>query len=181
MSTKMDKKRRAHRSYEKRFILKIVKSIERGVSRRFITQKHGIARSVLAGWMRDFGSPDYHARKQDHISQQEKRSIVRAIQEGRMTLFEARTACRVNSTATITTWIKALKRENAELVASNLPDMASKAQNQQPDPDPKKALAEALKKLQEAELKVKALNTLIDVAEEQFKIAIRKKAGARQS
>lgn len=42
-------------------------------------------------------------------------------------------------------------------------------------------LAEALKKLEEAELKVKALNTLIDVAEEQFKIAIRKKAGARQS
>jgi len=36
-------------------------------------------------------------------------------------------------------------------------------------------------KLEEAELKVKALNTLIDVAEEQFKIAIRKKAGARQS
>jgi hypothetical protein len=59
--------------------------------------------------------------------------------------------------------------------------MANKEQNQQPDPDPKKALAEALKKLEEAELKVKALNTLIDVAEEQFKISIRKKAGARQS
>ena len=68
-----------------------------------------------------------------------------------------------------------------ELVASNPPVMANKAQNQQPDPDPKKALAEALKKLEEAELKVKALNTLIDVAEEQFKISIRKKAGARQS
>ena len=41
--------------------------------------------------------------------------------------------------------------------------------------------AEALKKaLEEAELKIKALNTLIDVAEEQFKIAIRKKPGAKQ-
>jgi len=66
-------------------------------------------------------------------------------------------------------------------VASNVSLMANKEQNQQPDPDPKKALAEALKKLEEAELKVKALNTLIDVAEEQFKISIRKKAGARQS
>jgi transposase len=40
----------------------------------------------------------------------------------------------------------------------------------------------ALKKaLEEAELKIRALNTLIDVAEEQFKIPIRKKPGARQS
>ena len=37
------------------------------------------------------------------------------------------------------------------------------------------------KALQEAELKIKALNTLIDVAEEQLKIDIRKKSGARQS
>ena len=37
------------------------------------------------------------------------------------------------------------------------------------------------KALEEAELKIKALNTLIDVAEEQLKIDIRKKSGARQS
>lgn len=41
---------------------------------------------------------------------------------------------------------------------------------------------EALEKaLQEAELKIKALNTLIDVAEDQLKIDIRKKSGAKQS
>jgi hypothetical protein len=131
--------------------------------------------------MRDFGSPAYHASKQGHIGQQQKRSIVRAIQEGRMTIFEARAAYKVNSTATITTWIKELKRENAELVASNTAFMANQKPDQQSDADTKKALAEALKKLEEAELKVQALNTLIDVAEEQFKIAIRKKAGARQS
>ena len=37
------------------------------------------------------------------------------------------------------------------------------------------------KALQQAELQIKALNTLIDVAEEQLKIDIRKKSGARQS
>jgi hypothetical protein len=98
-----------------------------------------------------------------------------------MTIYEARIAYRVNSTVTITKWIKQIKRENAELVASNASLMANKKQNQQPDPDNKKALDEALRKLEEAELKVKALNTLIDVAEEHFKISIRKKAGARQS
>ena len=147
-----------------------------------ITREQGIAKSVLAVWMRDYGSSSYHSSKQGHISQQEKRSIVRAIQEGRMTIYEARVAYRVNSTVTITKWIKEAKRENAELVACNTALMANKKQDHQAaDPDPQKALAEALKKLEEAELKVKALNTLIDVAEEQFKIAIRKKAGARQS
>src|SRR6185437_7179179 len=146
--------KRPHRSYGKSFILEIVESIERGVPRSHITREHGIARSVLAGWMRDYGSPAYHASKQGHLSQQEKRSIVRAIEEGRMTIFEARAAYRVNSTVTITKWLKESKRENAELVASNRSLMANKEENQQPDPDSKKALAEALKKLEEAELKV---------------------------
>jgi transposase len=181
MSSNLDKKRRSNGNYDKSFILEIVKSIERGVPRSHITREHGIAKSSLAIWMRDYGSPAYHSSKQGHLSQQEKRSIVRAIEEGRMTIYEARIAYRVNSTVTITKWIKEIKRENAELVACNASLMANKKQNQQPDPDNKKALAEALKKLEEAELKVKALNTLIDVAEEQFKISIRKKAGARQS
>lgn len=42
----------------------------------------------------------------------------------------------------------------------------------------KQALQQAL---QEAELKIKALNTLIDVAEDQLRIDIRKKSGAKQS
>jgi len=186
MSSVFDKKgdsggKRPHRIYNKSLILEIVESIERGVPRSHITREHGIARSVLCGWMRDYGSPAYHSSKQGHLSQQEKRTIVRAIEEGRMTIYEARIAYRVNSTVTITKWIKEAKRENAELVGVNPSPMANKKQAQQPDPDIKKALAAALKKLEEAELKVKALDTLIDVAEEQFKIAIRKKAGARQS
>jgi uncharacterized membrane protein YgaE (UPF0421/DUF939 family) len=49
-------------------------------------------------------------------------------------------------------------------------------------PELKDTEKEALKKaLEEAQLKISALNTLIDVAEDQFKIKIRKKAGARQS
>jgi transposase len=54
-----------------------------------------------------------------------------------------------------------------------------KKPTEEPDlPDPEK---QALKKaLDEAQMKIRALNTLIDVAEDQFKIAIRKKPGARQ-
>jgi transposase len=70
-------------------------------------------------------------------------------------------------------------KENAELVGNNGVEMKDK-QKKQPDlPDTE---TDALKKaLEDARMKISALNTLIDVAEDQFKISIRKKAGARQS
>jgi hypothetical protein len=39
---------------------------------------------------------------------------------------------------------------------------------------------ETRKQLNEANLKIKALETMIDIAEQQFKISIRKKFGAKQ-
>lgn len=70
-------------------------------------------------------------------------------------------------------------KENAELAGYDPLDMKGTSTGQPDLPDPEK---EALKKaLAEAQLKISALNTLIDVAEDQFKIKIRKKAGARQS
>jgi transposase len=75
--------------------------------------------------------------------------------------------------------LNASVKENAELAAHDPFEMKGASTGQPGLPDPEK---EALKKaLEEARLKISALNTLIDVAEGQFKIRIRKKAGARQS
>jgi hypothetical protein len=74
---------------------------------------------------------------------------------------------------------KAWVKENAELAAYDPFEMKGTSTGQPVLADPEK---EALKKaLEAAQLKISALNTLIDVAEDQFKIRIRKKAGARQS
>jgi transposase-like protein len=187
MSTNCDKneaagRRRRGGGYDKRFIKKIVLAIENGLPRSEAVREHGMSRSALSDWMREYGSQAYHSRKQGHLSLQQRRSIVRALEEGRMTVAEAKLANNLSWTPTIKKWLRDFQRENEELVASNKTLMANKAENQQPDPDPgKAALEQALKKLQEAELKVKALNTMIDIAEEQFKISIRKKPGARQS
>ncbi|MFI5154081.1 MAG: hypothetical protein ACHQET_12150 [Chitinophagales bacterium] len=168
--------------FDKRFINGVVKAIEKGLPRTEAVKKYGMARSTLSDWMREHGSQAYHARKQRRLSLADRRSIVRAIEEGRMTVAEAKLAHNLNWTPTITKWLRESRRENAELVASSKNLMANKVENQQPDPDAsKKALEQALKELQEEKIKVKALNTLIDVAEEQFKISIRKKPGARQS
>jgi transposase len=80
---------------------------------------------------------------------------------------------------TLNKWLKASVKENAELAAHDAFEMKGTSTEQPGLPDPEK---EALKKaLEAAQLKISALNTLIDVAEDQFKIRIRKKAGARQS
>jgi hypothetical protein len=64
------------------------------------------------------------------------------------------------------------KKEEAELVRSNLNDMPI---------DPLSySQIELTKQLSEAKLKIKALETMIDIAEQQFKISIRKKSGAKQ-
>ena len=73
-------------------------------------------------------------------------------------------------------WLLKFKDEKVELCALNPSVMAKK--NKRVLPTDVDTLQQAL---EQAELKIKALNTLIDVAEEQLKISIRKKSGAKQS
>ena len=56
------------------------------------------------------------------------------------------------------------------------------SKNQQTPETSESLELQALKKaLAEANLKIRALDTMIDIAEDQLKIDIRKKSGARQS
>ncbi|MDP4260114.1 MAG: hypothetical protein Q8937_17945 [Bacteroidota bacterium] len=145
--------------YDRLAVQKIVEAIEGGMPRSEIYLIYGLSRSTVCGWMREYGSPSYQASHRGQLTQAQKRSMIRAIREGRMTLQEAKLAYQ----------------ENGDLSA----DMNKEAHFVPPQEDPEnKALEKAL---QEAHLKIKALNTLIDVAEDQFKIPIRKKPGARQS
>ena len=105
---------------------------------------------------------------------------MRAIIAGRMTIEAAQAACNIRRSKTIRIWISDYQqRENVDLAVTNLSELGRKKTTS-------KATAgqQQIKVLQEQldneKLKVAALNTLIDVAEEQLKINIRKKPGARQ-
>jgi DNA invertase Pin-like site-specific DNA recombinase len=157
----------------------IVKSIESGIPRSVIVYQYGVSRSTLCDWMRNHGSSDYRAKQQGkHLSDIEKRSIVRLIEQGILTPHAARKTYGISGNV-LNKWLRSSMKENVELAVNDL-EMMEKDPAEEPDlPDPEK---QALKKaLEEAQLKINALNTLIDVAEDQFKIAIRKKPGARQS
>jgi transposase-like protein len=161
--------------FEKSLREELIRAIEDGVPRSVIAYQYGVSRTAISGWMRDHSSKEYRARQCGaHLTAVEKRSIVRLVERGELTPAAARKEHGINGT-TLNKWLKASKRENAELAVYDPFEMKNKPEL----PDPEK---EALKKaLEEAQMKINALNTLIDVAQDQFKIAIRKKAGARQS
>jgi transposase len=164
--------------FSKPVILEIVKQVENGLSRSVIVEEYKISRTTICEWMRDYGSAAYHAGRKRYLSQSNKTSILRGVLDGRMTVREAMIAYRVSSN-TINHWIRAYKREKGEL--ASIMGTKKSSENKQVE-DVSDLEKENLRKaLQQAQLQIQALNTLIDVAEDKFKIAIRKKAGAKQS
>jgi transposase len=163
--------------YDKRLILKIVKEVEEGLPRKEAIRIYGLGKASIDGWMKEYGSVHYH----DHIKRKkytnlQKRTIVSAIEQGRMSLKEAQVSYKIKSSRIIREWLRQYKSEKVEICIEKQVPMSKKKKV------PVTSQTAALQKaLQEAELKIKALNTLIDVAEEQLKIDIRKKSGARQS
>jgi transposase len=163
--------------YDKRLILKVVKEVEAGLPRKEANRIYGLGKSSLYNWMRVYGSVNYQQNiKRKSFSNLQKRTVVTAIEQGRMSIKEAQTAYGVKNEKIIRNWLTQYKTEKVEICIITEPVMAKKSK------PISAAQAEALQKtLEEAELKIKALNTLIDVAEEQLKIDIRKKSGAKQS
>jgi transposase len=172
--------------FEKNLRDQIIQEIESGVPRSVISYRYGISRGRLSEWMTNHSSVEYQQKRQGkHLTGVEKRSIVRAIEQGSLTRHAARKTYGLGPTV-LTKWLRESLKENVELAVYDPFAMEKKPSEQPDEADPekealKKALQEAQRALQEAQMKNRALNTLIDVAEEQFKIAIRKKAGAKRS
>jgi transposase len=169
----ISKNRSKGQPYDKRLIAQIVELEAQGVPRRDLIKAYGMSSSTLLEWLRGSGSSPSKRRS---YTQSEKRSVMRGV-DGGMSIREAQIAYNISHPSIIRHWIKKNKEENAELslfkpveVAKNIPTDSSNTE------------LEALQKaLAEANLKIQALDTLIDIAEEQLKIDIRKKSGARQS
>ena len=159
--------------FDKRLIGHIVQLVEQGVPRRDLIQQYGMASCTLGDWIRRYSSK---VSKHKTYAQAEKRSVVRAIASG-MSIKHAQTTFNISYPSIIRRWLKDFKEENAELSVSKPTDVTKKI----PDTSEDLELKALKKALEEANLKIRALDTMIDIAEEQLKIDIRKKSGARQS
>ena len=166
------KTRRGH--FDKLVIQKIVEAIEGGMPRSEVCLIYGVSRSTVSDWMQEYGSASYKVNQKGQLNNAQKRSMIRAIQEGKMTLQEAKLAYHMPSYKAIINLLRK-EKENSELSGG----MDSQKEHLPQEEDQEKKLLQQA--LEEAQLRIKALNTLIDVAEDQFKIPIRKKPGAKQS
>ena len=177
MEDKKDRNQGFSGRYDKRLILKIVQEVEAGLPRKEAILLYQLGKTTLDDWMRDYGSNNYHRTiKRKVYTDSDKRTIVAAIEQGRMSIQQAQIAYQIKSQKSIRNW---LTKEKGDLCMVIHPAMSKKDTPGKPD---ESSEVEALRKaLQEAELRIKALNTLIDVAEQQLKTDIRKKPGARQS
>lgn len=159
--------------FDKRLIKHIVSLVEQGIPRRDLMKEYGMSACTLVDWVQKYGSPTC-VQKSYTVAQ--KRSVVRAVESG-MSVKQAQITFNISYPSVIRGWMKKFKEENTEINAFNSLDMSKKATTHSQDPEIK-ALQKAL---EEANLKIRALDTMIDIAEDQLKIDIRKKSGAKPS
>lgn len=171
----------ANGRYDKQFISKVVGEVLKGKPKRVVQLKYGIKRTTLLGWLKKGDLAVDPRNVGPRVSIDLKRTVVRAITSGRLSMQEAMLTYGVKTTLTINRWIKELEQENADLVVSNEAWMKKNKSNKKDTAQDNSDVKALQKALEDAQLKILALNTLIDVAEEQLQINIRKKPGAKQS
>jgi transposase-like protein len=170
------KKEKVVDRYDKRLILQVVKEIEEGLPRKEAITKYSLGKSTLSCWLLKYGSANYHKNKRKSYSRIFKRQVIAAIINKQMTYQEAMTTFKIDNIGTIRSWVEQSKKEKLDICILNNSTMAKKL-----DKHPEPSVEELKAALKMAEMKVEALNTLIDVADDYFKINIRKKSGAKQS
>jgi transposase len=166
--------------YKHSFIKQVVREVEEGLDVREACERYGIGGKCLRGWLDKYASSSYKRPKLVYSSAVERRSICRAIAEGKLTARQASSTYHVHI-KTVYLW---QKQQKDELAFSN--DLALKKSKKTstvklPTEHEDDQVKNLQQQLADANLKIAALNTLIDVAEEQLKINIRKKPGAKQS
>lgn len=161
--------------FDKRVIKKIVGLIESGMLQKDAAATYGINTGTISLWLNKYGSASFQATRRKVYTMAEKRSVVRAVRGG-MRIADAKRAFNISYSSVINKWLKELDGENSEISISKTTDMSKKLKE-----TPNAEILALQKALEEANFKVKALDTLIDIAEEKLNINIRKKSGAKQS
>jgi transposase-like protein len=110
-------------------------------------------------------------------SQAFKRKIVDEIESGNYTIGEVRRIYDIRGKETISRWLKQFGREHllSKVIRIEMKDEKDKLKELERQ---KRELESALA---QAHLKILSLETMIDIAEEQFKISIKKKSGTPAS
>ena len=158
------------RQFSKQVIKSAVADVESGISRVEVCKKYGMSYHSLSNWIQGYASKAFLNSSRAKIASGQKRLVIQKIQDGELSIAEASLSYGVKR-VTLQNWIRVSNKErNVDLTL-----------NESTMPVLKEPVSQNLQRaLHNANLKVLALETMIDVAEEQLKISIRKKSGAKQ-
>lgn len=110
-----------------------------------------------------------------------KRKVCQELLDGQLTASELRKKYNIGAVGTITKWLTWYQNEEKELVNLQPMEISSSKSDSALQTSDDKALKELQAELRLAQLKVVGLETMIDIAEKQFNIDIRKKSGTKPS
>lgn len=110
----------------------------------------------------------------NHYSDEFKRSVVKEVLETRISKEEARRRYGIKGKSSILNWIR--KFDASEIYVMKKQILPQHRETTQLEAENKRLREE----LELERLKTLSLNVMIDIAEEQYKIPIRKKSGAKQ-
>ena len=107
-----------------------------------------------------------------------RRKVCEELLSGKITIGEIGRKYNIPGAATIMRWLKRFQEEQAELLSSQ---PMENSQVSTTDNSNEKSTKEIEAELRLAKAKIATLETMIDIAEDQFKIEIRKKSGTKPS
>lgn len=157
------------RLYLESFKQAVVKEAELEGNLALVCERHSISSRAIQDWMRQYGSVCYHQNKKIRRSLSERESIAREISCGQITIEEAMLKYNAKDRYTIIKWVRDYKQRQLQLTTL-LPQAIQAAPETGSVPSAELKLAE---------LKIRALEIMLDIASKEFKVDIRKKFGAK--
>lgn len=165
--------------FDEAFSRQVVAQVEAGCTQRQVAQQYGLTPRRVNQWMKRFGSQHYAQAKRRAISESARRQTVRAVLEGRLSPQEAALKLGLRHSDTVRKW---LRRYGPEFTSPLELDDNLRMDNQSPSASPTdEPLAQLRQELTLAQWQLRALESLIETAQTELGIDIRKKSGAKQS
>lgn len=106
-----------------------------------------------------------------------KRKVCQELLSGQITITDLARQYNISGAGTIMRWVKWFQQEQEELLSSQPMEISQ----DNTDPNIEKSAKEIEAELRLAKAKIATLETMIDIAEQQFNIEIRKKSGTKPS
>lgn len=148
----------------------VVEQVEQVGSVMLICERLGLTKKTVTSWMKIYRSADYQSTRLARRSLVERNRIAREVISGKISMEEVQLKYGITCRETLSSWIRQYRKSQPDLQQAILETSQLKEFLPLPTTDDMRL----------AELKIRALETMLDIASKAFDVDIRKKFGAKQ-